>query len=560
MSKHEFSKIEIATYLRDMNRLMMYSIVNQNTSFWNNFKFHMNNDQRLQYSISDYYTEMINIYEFFLVSKFLTMRYDNYFNYLQENSIDKMNIPPEIFVNKNDSTKFSKKQIIKFIRNAFNHNDNQERELYKIIRVNEKEKDIIKIEINLKNTKPVPFHVVIDLEQLMVICHELQKSSTFFILSNRSLTPIDINSKNVNDMLNNMFVRKFYSIKKLTEEQKIKIRELLENNKSTKNNEHILQENGMTYKDFYFSIAQKIKIQEDLSYWESIGIRGNDVISHLISKVIPLSVTKDRMFAINLILVDCYMKDSSKSVSNFMRDALNILRTNKLNEETNFSIYFKSFGYDNKLMYDALDLDNIASLTYSIFYGYLFDSLVTDDEIKIASNKEVKREKIRDSFVHMRWFMGINECYKLFDWGNCLDDELNRKSNTFWSTNIKLSDMEKCAESYFQYNLLTCRDQEYMNLPIHFKKYTNKNGVSQLDGISFVKNGIFYYLDVKEKDDLKLLVFNGVDPQRDATDEEIEIFLDELDLLSNEEKRKYNELISDISLKLNKKSNHPIKK
>ena len=55
---------------------------------------------------------------------------------------------------------------------------------------------------------------VIDLEQLMTICHELQKSSTFSILSNRSLKPIDINSKNTNDMLNNMFVRKFYSIKR----------------------------------------------------------------------------------------------------------------------------------------------------------------------------------------------------------------------------------------------------------------------------------------------------------------------------------------------------------
>lgn len=47
MEKHEFTKKEIATYLRDYNRLVTYATMNQNVPFFDVFKHHMANDGRL---------------------------------------------------------------------------------------------------------------------------------------------------------------------------------------------------------------------------------------------------------------------------------------------------------------------------------------------------------------------------------------------------------------------------------------------------------------------------------------------------------------------------------
>ena len=99
MKKHEFTKYEIATYLRDYNRTLTYAIMNQDVPLYEVFKHHMQVDNRIQYSIKDYYYEMISIYEILLLSKFLTILYDNYFDNLLESSINKISIPDNIFIN-----------------------------------------------------------------------------------------------------------------------------------------------------------------------------------------------------------------------------------------------------------------------------------------------------------------------------------------------------------------------------------------------------------------------------------------------------------------------------
>lgn len=292
MEKHEFTKYEIATYLRDYNRTLTYTIMNQDVPLYEVFKHHMQVDNRIQYSIKDYYYEMISIYEILLLSKFLTTLYDNYFDNLLESSINKISIPDSIFINSNDRSNFSNRQIIKLIRNALNHNDNPSHDLVRFIRT---ENEKTKIEILLKNTKPIPFYVMLDINELMSICFEIKNTNSIIIISNRSTKPISLNSSNVNETLNNIFLRKFFARKKLTDVQKEIIISHINSNNKTKNYEKLFLENGMEYKDIHYSIAQKIKIEEDLKYWKSIGENGNDVISHLLDKVMPFSWTKDRV-------------------------------------------------------------------------------------------------------------------------------------------------------------------------------------------------------------------------------------------------------------------------
>ena len=545
MKKHEFTKYEIATYLRDYNRTLTYAIMNQDVPLYEVFKHHMKVDNRIQYSIKDYYYEMISIYEILLLSKFLTTLYDNYFDNLLESSINKISIPDNIFINSNDRSKFSNRQIIKLIRNALNHNDNPSHDLVRFIRT---EKEKIKIEILLKNTKPIPFHVMLDINELMSICFEIKNTNSIIIISNRSTKPISLNSSNVNETLNNIFLRKFFARKKLTDVQKEIIISHINSNNKTKNYEKLFLENGMEYKDIYYSIAQKIKIEEDLKYWESIGEKGNDVISHLLDKVMPFSWTKDRVLTMNLILSNYYMRNGKNTIFDLIKDARQIYQRKNLNDESPLNLYTKSFGIDENILYDSIDFENLLSITNAIYYGYLFDTLVTDSEVTITDSKRVKREKIRNSFVHMRWYKGVNECFKLFDWGNGIDNEYNPNNSGFWKYNIRYEDIEKCAESYFQRIVKPKTNiNGHMDSPIHFKKIFLEGGTSLAIGISFIKNGVFYYLDLKDiQKEFKLLICDDSQIVRLANEDEIRTFISEFDNLSEKETNDFSEIIDSI--------------
>lgn len=549
MEIYEFSKYEIATYLRDYKRTMTYALLNQEVPLYKVFDFHMRTDGRMQYANSDYYFEMISIYEILLLSKFLTFLYDNHFEYLLEANVDKLKIPDSIFINKNDRSKFSSnKKIIEWIRNAFNHNDNPNHDLVRFIRVNENEEEKIKIEIFLKNTKPIPFHVLLDIDDLFSICFEIANPSSIIVDSGRSIKPIFLTSYNVNETINNVFLRKFYARKKLTEEQKESIISHVNKN-GTKNNESVLLNNGMVYKDFHYTIEQIVKIKEDLKYWESMGVHGNDVISHLLNKVMPFSWKKERALRMNLVFADCYMKKGTKPIFDLVIDARKLILDKKTSEDTPLSFYTNQYGIDNELLYDALDFENLLSITDSIYFGYLFDSLVTDDEIKINDTRTIQRKRIRNSFVHMRWFKGINECFKLFDWGNGIDNEYNRSSKSFWKANIQYSDMENCAEAYFKSNIMKMNKSErYMDLPIHFKSYD-----SIAVEVSFIKNRVLYCYDLEEN---KLQICGEDQIQRDADNSEIQIFLNELDNLTNKEKVEYEKEINNIKKTLSLEENN----
>ena len=560
MNKHEFTKYEVATYLRDYNRTMTYAIMNQDIPFYEVFKHHMHVDGRIQYAIKDYYYEMISIYEILLLSKFYTVMYDNYFDNLLESSIDKISIPDSVFINNNDRSKFSNKQIIKFIRNALNHNDNPTHDLAKFIRINEDEKEKIKVEILLRNTKPIPFHVMLDINELISICFEIKNANSIIIASNRSTRPISLNSSNVNETLNNMFLRKFFARKKLTDGQKEAIISHINSGNKTNNYEKFFLENGMEYKDIQYSIAQKIKIEEDLKYWESLGESGNNVISHLLDKVMPFSWSKDRVLTMNLILSNYYMRDGKSTIFDLVKDARQIYQSNNLNEDHPLNLYGKSFGIDDNILYDSIDFENLLSITNAIYYGYIFDTLVTDNEVKITDSKTIEREKIRDSFVHMRWYKGVNECFKLFDWDNGIDNEYNPNSPDFWKYNIRYKDMANCAESYFQRILKTqINVNGYMDSPIHFKKNFLEDGTSVITGISFIKNGVFYYLDLNNNNqDLELLICDSSQIQRLANEDEKRLFISELDNLSEKEKNDFSSIIEKLKNKLiqhNKNSN-----
>lgn len=547
----EYSKIDMATFLKNFHEMMMIATLKPHNSFKNIFHWNMQRKKMKQYSSNEYYNEMINVYEIQLTSKYLTILFDNYFDFLLESEIDFFDIPETIFVNPKDFSSFSKRQIIKFIRNAFNHNDNEQHILFKYIRVIKNGISAPMIEIYLRNTKPIPFHIRLSIFDLCSIINEITKSNTINIISLRSKKNININSSNFNNELNNMFYRKFYSRKKL---DKDKLKELLlftNMGKKTKNYEELLSGLGLEYKDFYFNAAQKIKIAEDLVYWENRGVIGNDIIEHLAAKVMPFSFMRERLSLISIILTDYYINDGNYSLSDFVSEAKKIYYSGTYDENSPLKLYVNFFGLDRNILFDCLDYDNLISMTSSIYYGYIFDTLVTDSMIKIAENRDIPRNRIRNSFVHMRWFKGIKECFKLYDWGNGMNDEFNKDSPTFWSTNIKLLDMQNCVENYFEKALNNQKENHSINFRIGFN-YDEENG-KILNGIRFLKSGVLYFMllnPLKYDNCFKLYIIDDRQVEMLANNEQKQLFLKELDNLTEKEKCIYSRIIEQIKMEL----------
>ena len=142
-NEYILSKKDIANYLYDFYFLIFFACDNSNTSFWDIFCDYMGLTNRSMYINQSYYYEMTNVFSFYLIKTIDSILFDANFKDIDSDMID---INENIFVNKEDAKMFnSKKQILKLMRNAINHNNNDSHETYVIKRINGQ----LFVEINL---------------------------------------------------------------------------------------------------------------------------------------------------------------------------------------------------------------------------------------------------------------------------------------------------------------------------------------------------------------------------------------------------------------------------
>lgn len=536
MVRKEYTKQEVATLLRDYSMLIMCSTLYPKEKYIDLFRVLMSKSGRSQYSLDSYYYRMIEMYEIQLTRKYMTTLYDNFFQYLSEDKIDKLRIPNEIFVNPNDRKFFSNRKIIMFIRNALNHNDFNE--LCKIIEDDEKTKPVIEIRMN--NTKPRPFHVKITAKELAQIAGEIRNASSVKVCSFRDDKE---NSSNIG-IFNNIYLRKFFSRKKLTEEQIKSIESHFGAGKKTKGYEFRLAKKGLEYKDFYLNPAQKRLMEEELKYWGMRNQSGTDLQTHICLKAFPFSVTKERQLFVNLAFMNGVRSKDFNATSLF-DEAVRIFFNKKVGKRSLLEEYAGKFGIDKNILYDTYDIYSILSFSSAIYYGYLFDTLITEDKLEL-DGKAYDRTKLRDSFVHMRWHKGINESYQLYDWGNGIDDEFNPDSPTYWTKRIRFSKMSDLAEKYYRKSLGGIIPN--VDLPIE----TGYNDNNELISIHCMKDGkaFVYVLDANSEQYDDLYIVKDKTALIPASKDEKAEFLQELDNLPKGEKEKNKNVIERIKDKL----------
>ena len=103
--------------------------------------------------------------------------------------------------------------------------------------------------------------------------------------------------------------------------------------------------------------------------------------------------------------------------------------------------------------------------------------------------------------------------------------------------------MLKCSEKYFKSNVKSCN----IDLPIHFREKKENDPIKSRLSISFIKDNSLYFIILsKTENPYELFICDSTQIERPATIEEKNIFINELNNLTEEEKETYSTLINNI--------------
>ena len=441
-------KNEIAKCLRDYAILCELIRNNPNMKIGDVFKYYMIGSNRIDEFNDNYFIKMIRVYGFITELRMLSFIEDLNIDYLSENELNFDLIKEKIFVNPKDAKYFSKKQIIKFIRNAFNHSD-KDKQLYNIS-VNGKY-----LEINLKDTKTIPFHIKMNYDQLNCINIEIIKKSHNMLMAMIDFDDFDFNNPYSKSEISKLKFIRFYFNKKVdstilyelynfdfsqfnTAVEKItKVQEIFKN--------HGYLDYSIV--SFHLKKEQIDKAYEILSNLHNMDLTKynpkilKSVVANALNDIIPLGMYHIDQLEFEQMFAAWFMSDLNLSYNEILNKFSNITMG-----KTYESIFTSSEEYNNfdKQRYNTLielfeiydgvipiriiqllnDYNSRIMYPISLYLGYIADSLVNDETINVT-DIDYNSKHIRNSFVHGRWFIGAKEKIELYDCSNGNNNDYN---------------------------------------------------------------------------------------------------------------------------------------
>ena len=457
-------KIDIAKYLRDyaiMSELIRnYSDIKIGTIYRN----YMISNGRIEEYQNNSFIKMIRVYSFMTELRIFSFIEDISIDYLNENDLDFDDIKSKIFVNLEDAKLFSKKQVIRYIRNAFNHNDSDIHSKFNIslngryleIDLLDVRKDKEKMN-NPQNKKP--FHIRIDWKQLQKIREEALKKNHNLIVGNIDYDKFDFNSPFDDKNIDNLeFVRVYFN-KKIDFSIINALWESGINSKDTFQEKidlliSILDANN--YTDFHISryplsFEQEKKLKNLLKNIKKLNLEKINKkvlfnsIQHLFADVIPLGMFHFDQLCYEQQFAAWFMDPniSFNEIENIIKNSLignQYVSSKSMSEEY---LVFDKERYEmlsnisNKHLVDEImfqrDYNSRVQYPISLYLGYISDSLNDETEIEVDGIK-YEALHIRDAFVHGRWFFGENDTIELYD----CESGNNNDYNFNWNKSISM--------------------------------------------------------------------------------------------------------------------------
>lgn len=417
------TKETMIQYLKDYANLQRLVMQNPSQCIDTLFLKYMYENGRYEEASEEYYDKMLMIYTDYILFKQFSFVEDfllNQDNYLNNNDLLGVKEGCEFYTDINSVTN---KRIIELIRNAFNHNGENGVEKFKICENCEN----FEIELNdtrtkkeIENGKPITpfkmnFSIIYLLKLLNIINSKCQNLmfSTFDIPNNFNIFSNDLDVE-----LDKITFRRYYFKKKLSQEQIKKIRnlssisgysdsELLE--KSRKLNDYAKTIGDIA--EFRLSVDQKNKIKYMIekckkTYPKFLSFDINFVMFYFLNNVIPVPLIKNRLLGNQIALTTKYFPEWDLSLENISRILFYMIYENGKK--------YNNMNYEIKLFKDLCDEEFVQTFPLIMYIDAVIIHCCDDDEICI-DNVTYPKNRIRNSFVHGRWYISENNEIILFD-------------------------------------------------------------------------------------------------------------------------------------------------
>jgi hypothetical protein len=410
------TKVDVASYLKtyaDMFSLSFKDNISLNEAFIN-----LLSSGKTDITFDDF-GDLFIYRQFFNVIKIIAACNDNvFFALLDKNVVD---FDDTIFCTEEAKKSYTKKSAISLIRNALCHND-KDNPLYWF----DKDEDGIKLHIKLNQTsatagddkgKVVPFEVKLSLAQLGHFQVHYATANYIHIggievgLSARD--GIGLSDEQKLQMLVDNTYYKSEIYKQLSDREKKGITGV--NDIDTIKN--IIGNRFVEYKKKKLGIMQKRTLVDNIKRWKT---KSNgyfdvvDVFEYEALKILPISREKYKGYLSSILFINgC---DPKRSVNDNLFRSFLSFRDNPDSNERDYYNRFCIHEPEEERMFGLalLDDDFLGVLNKSVFYGYMLDSVIQDEFIEIGG-KQYPRAKLRNSFVHGRWFVDSDNDWHLYD-------------------------------------------------------------------------------------------------------------------------------------------------
>ncbi len=427
--EYTFSKLEIATFLRDALQTMAIWSTKPDINAYQAFALIMSFQKKSNNITAKYYTDMLYVSQFYALSKSFFVIKDNtlsrFVDFLREDDITTP-IPDSIFINPSDRRFFSNKKIITFVRNAICHSD-KDKSLYKLKKIG----DDIYIEIELSEVEPVPFHIQITIKDFCEIMSNLfdaKRLNIYHISENKNPNGFPFKFD------------KYYAtkgIKNLTKHEISVLKTLIQETKDYAILDEPPYDQIFYLEEIPFTKQQTVSYHNEIASWTKSWKHNNflsadkpdtELAKYVAKKHSFLPIFRSEDYArLGFILVDFFLRNVDQSSHEILEEAY---RDDSLPAEEKWRL---------------LDHDYNINLISMLYAGFMFDSMISDPFIYFQY-KRYSTEHIRNSFVHSR-FITSEQFITLKDWER-EDGEYDMSKLSFCETFDVSQLLLKCDEYY----------------------------------------------------------------------------------------------------------------
>lgn len=476
-------KNNLATILRDYAHIRCEMVMTPNLNLTNSIVRWINIDNTKSLSEKQQcmnYEYLMSVYRIYLM--YTTLKY---FSIIEENSINFISEEELQFdISKITTDKnISKKKLLLYMRNAFNHNNDPNHSKYNIS-PNGKYLEIHLLDIRsskeklMENSKPKPFYIKIEFQQLSEIVVSMLNASRGLIVQ-EWIKPSEFDITNLTfDMLKNVSTKIYYLKNKIDDNIKtLRNQSVDEGIRTKEEKEKVLNSNSYLITEHKLYDEQIEKILEEFNFYQTKfpNFKKDEIYQSvffrkLLEQTEPLPTYKTHILQFQGLLHQIYMLEPSIT-QNFIDKQLTsllvgeeILDTN--NDYKQFDIkrrkmvkdvYLKNLTTKINLAIKVLDKNSQIFYPFMMYFGYMIDTIIKEETL-IINNTKYSREKLRNAIVHGRYIISNNGTIHFYDRNNGYG--LDHNFNAHYK--ILFSDLNDFVEE--KYNLLVNYRNDINNL------------------------------------------------------------------------------------------------